>query len=474
MDNNNILSEGHCIMVDVPNRNKILEFVQNLPNECVYEEEGKDYGKETNPHVTVMYGLSENEEKRVKELLTKVPKRIVAELGQISKFENADTPYDVLKIEVKSPHLAKLHEMIKNNFENNYKWPEYNPHVTLAYVKKGTCNEHVGSKIFEGMKFNFENFTYSNGNREQNHKVNMKEYFVGQGGGYGGAAGGSIAAGNWAGTYSSPQTSNRLNLHPDTGVTSYMQGNTIVRNALPDTILPQDIEGTPYDPDEIRLGLRSEMKKQEFPDKTKAKDVVLQNLAKNPKFYSDLLQYINSDKGNIMENENDESYEKQLAMGIEIERDHYDDKTEMCKTEDADALATIIAKRHLKDDKNYYKKLKAAGLDEGAMTPSEAGYVKECECDGECECDSAETPIAPDVAIVKISGPVDGSQQKLSSSELGKTDGQKPLTTTKLTSPGEKNQVGPNKIIVSKTPPLTGQASCDPLDYFGSQMTEKW
>ena len=291
-----LITEGHCVMVDLPQKDKILEFVSSIPQECVYEEEGQHYGKEKNPHVTVMYGLSPIEETRVKNLLNKVPKKIVAELGKISKFENADTPYDVLKIEVRSPHLSKIHEMIRKNFENNYKWSEYNPHVTLAYVKKGTCNEYVGNKTFEGMKLMFESFTYSNGIRELNHKVTMQEYFVGQGGGYGGAAGGSIAAGNWAGTPSGPETSNRLASYPTTGVKSYMQGNTIVNNSSPETITPQDVDDPRFDKDEIFQGLRYEMKRSEYPNKTKAKATVIANLEKNPKFYSDLNQYINSDK----------------------------------------------------------------------------------------------------------------------------------------------------------------------------------
>jgi 2'-5' RNA ligase len=434
-------------MVDLPQKNKILQFVESIPSECVYEEEGKHYGKETNPHITLMYGLSPIEENRVKELLTKVPKKISARLGKISKFENSDTPYDVLKIEVNSPHLYKIHEMIRNNFENDYKWPEYNPHVTLSYVKKGTCNEYVGNKTFEGMKFTFENFTYSNGIREQNHKVNMKEYFVGQGGGYGGQSGGPVAPSNWAGTFSSPQTSRRLNLHPDTGITSYMQGNTIVRNALPDTILPQDLEGTPYDPDEIRLGLRAEMKKQEFPDKEKAKQTVLDNLARNRKFYSDLLQYMNSDKGSIMENE--------LKMGIEVEKEHTDDV----------ALATKIAMDHLKEDPKYYTKLKSAGLEE-------------CGC-GDQGPDVADMEVNPstlkgivvqipnqtaNVASINVDG---GSQKPLSSSGLGSGGAPKPLSSTEIEAPDPK-KIGPNTVATTKTPVMA--VSSDPLDHYASKI----
>jgi 2'-5' RNA ligase len=293
-----LITEGHCIMADMPQKDDILEFIKKIPNECVYEEVGENYGKEANPHVTVMYGLSPIEENRVKELLNKVPKKIVAELGKISKFSNADAPYDVLKIEVKSPHLNKIHEMIRKNFDNNYKWSQYNPHVTLAYVKKGTCNEYVGNKTFEGMKVMFETFMYSNGIRELNHAVPMKEYNVGTSGGYGGGAmaGGGVAANNWAGTFSSNQTSRRLQNYPAQRKYTYMQGNTVIGSPLYDTLTDDDLIDPNFSKDEIRTGLRYEMKRMEYPDKDVAKPTVLKNLHKNPKYYSDLEMYFQSDK----------------------------------------------------------------------------------------------------------------------------------------------------------------------------------
>ena len=453
-----LINEGHCIMVDISNGDKILEFVKNLPNECVYEEEGENYGKETNPHITLMYGLDDKEESRVKELLTKVPTKISAKLGKISKFENADTPYDVLKVEVHSPHLARIHEMIKKNFNNNYKWPAYNPHVTLAYVKKGTCNEYVGSKIFEGMKFNFENFTYSNGNREQNHKVNMKEYFVGQSGGYGGGAmaGGGVSPVNWAGTPSSPQTSRRLNDYPASRRYTYMQGNTVIGSSLYDTITQDDLKHPKFSAQEIFTGLRKEMSRMEYPDKDVAKQTVLANLEKDPKFYSDLKMYFTSDKegNNIMENIDP----KEIEMGTKHEHEHTKD----------DALARKIAMDHLKEDPHYYTKLKKAGLEqEGALTPLEAGYVEECGDMG---------AVAPSVAVITVPAAAieDGAQQTLSSSGLGTSGAPKPLKTSAIEAPAEKNKVGPNKVVVSKTPAIGGATSCDPMDHFGAQMTEKW
>ena len=293
-----LITEGHCIMADVPQKESMLDFIKKIPSECVYEEAGKHYGKENNPHVTVMYGLSPVEETRVKELLTKVPKKIVAELGKISKFENADAPYDVLKIEVKSSHLNKIHEMIRRNFDNNYQWPQYNPHVTLAYVKKGTCNEYVGNKTFEGMKVMFETFMYSNGDRDQNHAVPMKEYNVGTSGGYGGGAmaGGAVAPMNWAGTQSSPQTSRRLKDYPASRRYTYMQGNTVIGSFLYDTITRDDLTHEKFTPDEMFAGFRAEMKKLEYPNKDIARPIIIKNLESDPKYYSDLKQYFNSDK----------------------------------------------------------------------------------------------------------------------------------------------------------------------------------
>lgn len=438
---NELLNEGHCIMVDISNHGKILEFVKNLPNECVYEEEGQHYGKETNPHITLMYGIDDKEEARVKELLTKIPKNIVAELGQISKFENADTPYDVLKVEVKSPHLTRIHEMIKKNFNNDYKWPEYNPHVTLAYVNKGSCNEYVGDKRFEGMKFKFENFTYSNGIREQNHKVNMKEYFVGQSAGYGGGAmaGGAVAPTNWAGTFSSNQTSRRLDDYPASRRYTYMQGNTVIGSSLYDTITKDDLKDPRFSEDEIFAGLRWEMRHMEYPSKDVARPIVIKNLETNPKYYSDLDMYFQSDKqGNIMENLNP----NELKMGIEVEKEHTQDE----------ALATKIAMDHLKEDPKYYTKLKAAGLE---------------------ECGDMDTP---STVVVTLAAPVEEpAQSTLKSSGLGKgaTTNLKP---TNLSAPETKVINNKNTVAVGKTPTITGPA--DPLNHFASQiqagLEEKW
>lgn len=146
---------------------------------------------------------------------------------------------------------------------------------------------------------------------------------------------------------------------------------------------------------------------------------------------------------------------KEIEMGTKHEHEHTQD----------DALARKIAMDHLKDDPHYYSKLKKAGLEqEGALTPTERGFDESCDMDS--------VAIAPSVPVVKISVPtsavVGGGQTKLTSSGLGQSGSPKPLKSDNLDAPPEKAKVGANKIVMSKTPNITGQA--DPLDHYVSQI----
>lgn len=132
---------------------------------------------------------------------------------------------------------------------------------------------------------------------------------------------------------------------------------------------------------------------------------------------------------------------QELATGIRIEEEHTQDVK----------LAQKISMSHLDDDPRYYTKLKAAGLEDvGAVMP-----------------------VAPNVAVIKIAGPIGTDQTSLSSSGMGSGGTPRILKTSSIEAPAEKNKVGPNRVVVSKTPAIGG-APCDPLDHFGSQMVEKW
>jgi hypothetical protein len=126
----------------------------------------------------------------------------------------------------------------------------------------------------------------------------IKEYFVGQSAGYGGGAmtGGQVAPTNWAGTFSSNQTSRRLKDYPASRRYTYMQGNTVIGSSLYDTLTADDLKDPRFSSEEIFTGLRKEMSRMEYPNKDIAKETVLKNLEKDPKFYSNLQMYFTSDK----------------------------------------------------------------------------------------------------------------------------------------------------------------------------------
>lgn len=279
--------EAHCVMVNLPKMAELMKYVDALPDDIIYNDASGEYGKELKPHITVLYGIKPVSEEKTKQLLQKMPKNIVASLGTISLFEGAK--FDVLKIDVTSPHLTRINKLLCKEVEYNNDYPNYHPHVTLAYLKKGTGKDYVNDSRFSGKKFAFETFIYADGKRNHS-QVPMQEYAVGAGGGYGGMAGGSIAANGWAGTPNSMAQQAR-GASSDTGRVSTMNGNVVMGNSLYDILTPEDYTHPKFSKDEMWTGLRYEMANMEYPDKHKARKLVVAHLESNPKYYSDLWQY---------------------------------------------------------------------------------------------------------------------------------------------------------------------------------------
>jgi hypothetical protein len=138
-------------------------FGATIPDEHLYTVEGSDegkYGRENEPHITTLYGLMGNDAELLGPILANFgPVR--ATLGEISAFENEDKPYDVLKIDVISDDLHKLHALIKCSCECCETYPVYTPHLTVAYLKKGYAKQYIGDKRFAGMELSFNSITFS-------------------------------------------------------------------------------------------------------------------------------------------------------------------------------------------------------------------------------------------------------------------------------------------------------------------------
>jgi hypothetical protein len=163
-----------CLMVDFPEdlAKKVMAWTkENVPDEAVYDNEAHDYGRENHIHTTVCYGVDPaTDPGAIQSLVYQENKPIEVTLGPISKFAADPSKekggekklYDVLKVEVFSPDLHRLHEKAETELGlPGNTFPDYVPHLTLAYVHPDSCDHLLGADPFEGQKFKLTRFEYS-------------------------------------------------------------------------------------------------------------------------------------------------------------------------------------------------------------------------------------------------------------------------------------------------------------------------
>lgn len=171
-----LLSEAYdfsSTQVNIPDsdKNKFINFCKSIPKENIYNDPLDDTkGIEDEPHITVLYGLHTDDVNDVKNVLKDFTGSITVKLGKISLFKN--DKFDVLKIDVESDDLKKLNSIIKT-LKNENKYPVYHPHLTLAYVKKGTCDKYEGDSRFEGQSYTFDHILFSEKHTSNKNKIKL-------------------------------------------------------------------------------------------------------------------------------------------------------------------------------------------------------------------------------------------------------------------------------------------------------------
>jgi 2'-5' RNA ligase len=140
------IHEYGCVMINlnIKNWDEILNMISK---EDLYLPENEIYGFEKNPHLTLLYGLhKEVTTENVIEVLNQFnTKDIKIEINGIGSFENEE--YDVLKMNVlKNNLLNNIHYKLKE-LPNSDKYDEYNPHITIAYLKSGSSKKYIDTKF---------------------------------------------------------------------------------------------------------------------------------------------------------------------------------------------------------------------------------------------------------------------------------------------------------------------------------------
>ena len=145
-----LLLEGQydygCVMayIDEDAVKKIIEFGLKTIDDNIIYDKNNEFGREYHPHVTIKFGLTKNySQEKMKEFLKSI-KPFEIKIKGMSIFENDD--FDVVKLDVESDVLKKLNKKF-SKLPNEDEHPEYHPHLTLAYVKKGKGNKFIDKKV---------------------------------------------------------------------------------------------------------------------------------------------------------------------------------------------------------------------------------------------------------------------------------------------------------------------------------------
>lgn len=139
---------------------KIMENIQSqIENDDIFLIDDPDYGLETHPHVTIVYGLENHVRYTdLKKYLVDINKYRGAILN-VSLFENEE--YDVLKMDIKCSEAEKSNELIKDDFIIHTNYPKYHAHMTIGYLKKGRGKRYINKEIHKMEIVEPTNFSYS-------------------------------------------------------------------------------------------------------------------------------------------------------------------------------------------------------------------------------------------------------------------------------------------------------------------------
>lgn len=137
--------EYGCVLVDY-NFTNWSEILKSIDKNDTYEKEGKNYGLQDRPHLTLLYGLHDTVTDQEIQNCFKgfYEDDFKVEISGVSIFENPE--FDVVKLGiVDNPKLQEIYSKL-SELPNSNKFPEYKPHITIGFLKPGTGHKYVNPK----------------------------------------------------------------------------------------------------------------------------------------------------------------------------------------------------------------------------------------------------------------------------------------------------------------------------------------
>lgn len=160
-----------CVMMD-PKKIKGWEknHLEGIDEKDVFKPSDDSYGLEEKPHITILFGIHEDEidPSVVVDMIEQKMEPIKVQISEIDVFEKEE--YDVVKYNVPvTKKLQKYRDMFMDAFENTQSYPKFNPHMTIAYVKPGTGKKYKRKlSVPFDVYFNKGVYSYHKLNKDKN------------------------------------------------------------------------------------------------------------------------------------------------------------------------------------------------------------------------------------------------------------------------------------------------------------------
>lgn len=134
----------------------------------IKKEDLTEDGIEESPHITMMYGFHTNHAELVFQSVRRLNIHYVdVLLTKLSMFDNPK--YDVLKYDVESPQLHDINKHLKSTFLITNEFPDYIPHATIAYLKKGKGKKYIKELATSVIRAKVYNMEFSSASRERTY-----------------------------------------------------------------------------------------------------------------------------------------------------------------------------------------------------------------------------------------------------------------------------------------------------------------
>lgn len=132
-----------CLMVYYEPSDEIIELQKNIEKEDLQDGDYKSL--ETEQHTSILYGLRDDVSiDDIKKLVLPL-ENYETICYKLSLFENEK--FDVLKMTAHNDSLFKTNEKIRDNCEYKNDYPDYKPHITIAYLKPGAGKKYLEKKF---------------------------------------------------------------------------------------------------------------------------------------------------------------------------------------------------------------------------------------------------------------------------------------------------------------------------------------